>query len=104
MNTIIYILKFFFSAYFTNEPHNLYKKACAHGNFAYSGVALKLIFSQYAFWISNSINVLNICLYSTIKNYMYINWLLIGLSIFLYIRSIQSILYVMKITGNPKTQ
>jgi len=94
MNNIIYFIKFFYSIYFTNEPRVLYKKACVYGNFAYSGIALNLLFSQYAFWISNILSVLNIYLYSKINNYMYINWLLFGLSIFLYTRSIQSILSV----------
>ena len=46
MNNIVYFIKFFFSIYFTNEPHLLYKKTCVYGNFAHSGIALKLIFSQ----------------------------------------------------------
>ena len=96
MYNILHFIKFFFNIYFTNEPQVLYKKTCVYGNFAYSGIALKLIFSQCVFWISNIINVLNIYLYSKINNYMYINFLLFGVSIFLYTRSIQSILSVIK--------
>ena len=104
MDNILHFIKIFFSIYFTNEPNILYKKTCGYGNFAHSGIALKLIFSQYAFWISNIISVLNIYLYPKINNYMYINWLLFGVSIFLYTRSIQSILSVIKLIEHIKTQ
>lgn len=104
MDNILHFIKIFFSIYFTNEPNILYKKTCGYGNFAHSGIALKLIFSQYAFWISNIISVLNIYLYSKINNYMYINWLLFGVSMFLYTRSIQSILSVIKLIEHIKTQ
>ena len=102
MDNILHFIKFFFSIYFTNKPHVLYKKSYMHGNFAYSGIAWQLIFSQYAFWASNSINLLNIYLYK--KNNIYIHLYLFGISIFLYTRSIQIILDVMKQTNYLKTQ
>jgi len=94
LDNINYLFKYLWYIYFTNEPHILYKKACTFSNFAYSGVGLQLIYSQNIFWISNGISVLNIYLYPQINNYMYINWLLFGLCIVLYIRSIQMIVYI----------
>ena len=101
---INYLFQYFWHIYFTNGPYILYKTANVFSNFAYSGIGLQLIYSQNIFWISNGIIVLNIYLYSQINNYMYINWLLFGLCIFLYIRSIQMILYIIKLIDHIKTQ
>lgn len=97
-------IQYFGYIYFTNRPRILYKTANACSNFAYSGIGLQLVYSQNIFWVSNGISVLNIYLYSQTNNYIYINWLLFGLCIFLYIRSIQMILYIIKLIYHIKTQ
>lgn len=58
--------------YFTNFPYTLYNKANETGNFAQTGIALGLFYSQQIFWIANLFMIINYYVISN-KIFFYLN-------------------------------
>jgi len=90
---IIDKLKYIFCVYFTPLPYFTYFESIKNGNFAHSGIGLGLIYSQKMFWISN-LGMTTIIYYKNNSNLYYINIFFSLIFIFLYVKSLSKIIYL----------